>query len=108
MRTPFPLFFVEKRGDTGSLTKKAGRNIPGSMGNALHFRQTGYDLSATSYATVRHDLLYFLRSERQTRGREAGARSTSISASTYTRWATTSDRIMRLPYSYSPSCATVS
>ena len=52
MRTPFRGFIcmANEAGDTGSLTKKAGRNIPGSIGDALHLQQTGYDLSATSYA----------------------------------------------------------
>ena len=90
MRTPFRGFIciANESGDTGSLTKKAGRNIPGSI------RQTDTICRQRAMRTVRHDLLYFYGSERQTRGREAGA---------VLPWATTSDKIMRLPYSYSPS-----
>lgn len=82
MRTPFP------HGRPGSLTKKAGRNIPGSI------RQTDTICRQRAMRTVRHDLPYFCGSERQTRGREVGA---------VLPRAMTSDRIMRLPYSYSPS-----
>lgn len=63
---------ANEAGDTGSLTKKAGRNIPGSMGDALHLQQTGYDLSAMSHADGAPRPPVFLRGERQTRGRKAG------------------------------------
>ena len=60
---PFP------HGRPGSLTKKAGRNIPGSI------RQTDTICRQRAMRTVRHDLPYFLRSERQTRERESGSGS---------------------------------
>lgn len=66
MRTPF------RMGDTGSLTKKARRNIPGSI------RQTDTICRQRAMRTVRHDLLYFygasdrhedVKRERFSRGR---------------------------------------
>ena len=44
--------------------------------------------------TVRHDLLYFYG---------ASDRHEDVKRERFSRAATTSDRIMRLPYSYSPS-----
>lgn len=94
--SPFPRTNFYTSGDTSSLTKKAGRNIPGSSAMfciaADWIRSVGDEPNSQCAMTSQKER----------------ARNTGLQSRCGSLRATTSDRIMRLPYSYSPSSAIVS
>ena len=93
---PFPRTYFYMSGDTGSLTKKAGRNIPGS--SAM------FCIAADWIRSVGDEP----NSQCATTSQKERVRNTGLQSRCGSLRATTSDRIMRLPYSYSPSSAIVS